>query len=382
MYFFDLEDYATFFTSSDFKHHFNCNGYYNGKQAWKSDDNTVKIIWDNTLTPKCWRLSGDSLGSVQVINTNPATPPINGNWTVVGAAYNVLANQGACSPPDKLAMSVTKNDPSCTCDASLTVKANGGQPPYQYSYDNGVTYSNSPFKNSLCGNLSLTVMVKDSLGTVVSQLVQIPAQTSEVTYTMNLVNGGRTIISNVRPTISESQKYNIQVTPALPNGVTINFGLNLTSVFQRTPYANSANSSYVVQVKKNNTIITTYTDNTTETTSSANASPGCQNYLTYHTNYDYGYSNLTLTNTDVYEITIIWSYTLTCTNTPPVNNALSVNDENSLGPLGYGRQASASYVNCCSAYFPIESTPTISNLSLVGCNCCEVKHWAYFYNRS
>ena len=372
MYFFDLD-----------KFHFNCDGYYNGKQSWLSDDTQVKIIWDSSLTPNCWRFSSTTYYWFDtIINTNPATPPINGNWTWVGREYRITATQGECPVTEELTMTVVKNNPSCECDANITVYGQGGQPPYMYSFDNGVTYGNSPFKNNLCGDLSLTVRVRDTIGTVISQLVQIPAQISEVTYTMKLVDGGRAIISNVRPTISESQKYNIQVTPALPNGATINFGLNLTSVFQRTPYANSANSSYVVQVKKNNSIITTYTDNTTETTSGANTSPGCQNYLTYHTNYDYGYSNLTLTNTDVYEITIIWSYTLTCTNTPSVNNALSVNDENSLGPLGYGRQASASYVNCCSAYFPIESTPTISNLSLVGCNCCKVKHWSYFYNRS
>lgn len=382
MYFYNR---AAFFTSGKFSTHFSCDGYYNGKQSWKSDDNTVKIIWDNTLTPKCWRLSGDSLGSAQIINTNPATPPINGNWTAVGVDYLVKANEGVCAPPDKLAMSVTKNDPSCTCDASLTVTASGGQPPYQYSYDNGITYSNSPFKRGLCGDLSLTVMTKDSLGTVVSQLVQIPAQIPEVTYNLNLVDGGYEVITRGNP-ISFSQKYKIEV-PSLPNGVTVNFGLIFTSIFQRTPYANSANSSYNVEVKKNNIVLTTYTNNTTETTA-PNTSAGCQSYLLYRTNYEYHYDNLTFINTDIYEITILYSYQLTCRNTPPSpptlsNYELNDNNENSIGPLGFNDiGGAANYVNCCSASFVQQDGPTTSNLSIDGCNCCKVKHWTYFYNRS
>ena len=141
MYLFDLEDYATFFSSTNFSTHFNCSGFYNGKQSWMSDDNTVKIIWDNVLSPNCWRLSGESLSTVQVINTNPASPPINGNWVVVGRNYTVKANSGACAPVDALKMSITKNDPTCTCDGSITVFAQGGIPPYQYSYNNGITLS-------------------------------------------------------------------------------------------------------------------------------------------------------------------------------------------------------------------------------------------------
>ena len=54
-----------------------------------------------------------------------------------------------------------------------------------------------------------------------------------------------------------------------------------------------------------------------------------------------------------------------------------------LGPLTFDLEDYATtYRNCCFAYFPIESSPTLYDLSIVGCNCCKVNHWSYFYNRS
>ena len=381
MYFFDLEDYAAFFRASDFTEHFNCNGYYNGKQSWLSDDGLTKIIWDNTMTPNCWSLSGDSFNTVKVINTNPAQPPINGNWTVVGLTYSVVSKEGDCPPPAELKMSVTKNNPTCTCNGSITILGSDGVPPYQYSFNNGVTYGNSPIINGLCGDIQLTVMIKDSEGMVKSQLVQMAPQQEQVTYTINLMDDGRETISNSSPNFSQKQKYTIQVTPALPNGVSITFALNVAGLFQRTPYSNSANSSLVSQIVKNGVNITNYTDNTTETTA-PNTASSCQSYQLYRTNYEYNYTNLTFINSDVYEISVIYSHTLTCNNTP-VNNSLSVEDENSIGPLGFGVGSGVGYRNCCnSGWFSDTVTASLTNTSINGCNCCDVRDWSYFYNRS
>ena len=131
MYLFDLED---FFVPSKFSYHFNPDGTYNGKNSWLSDDLSVKIIWDTTLN--AWKLSGDTLGTTQVINTNPAYPPINGDWKVLGQAYIVKANSGICVPSTALSMVGNVTNPGCICDGSLSVTASGGVPPYQYSYNN------------------------------------------------------------------------------------------------------------------------------------------------------------------------------------------------------------------------------------------------------
>jgi hypothetical protein len=363
MYLFDLEDYATIYREPT---HFNCSGYYNGKQSWLSDDTTIKVIWDNTLTPNCWRLSGDSLGNTQIINTNPASPPINGNWTVVGASYFVTANKGACAPSTQLVMSVTKNNPTCECDASITVLAQGGKKPYQYSFDNGVTYVNSPIKTGLCGDLSLTVMTKDSLGVVVSQLVQIPPQEQIKTYVFRFE-----IVSSENIGGVQQSTYEVRINPPLPNGVTLNLGLKLTGRFARTPFINSATGTYNHQVKKNGVLITSFTDNTNETTMQ-NSNSGCQGYLVYLRNYEYLYSNLQITASDTIEIKVNTGVQLTCSNTPPTQSSVLMGEENdtTLGPLGYGRSAATTYMNCCSSN--ITHYVDASSLTLDGCDCCVV----------
>lgn len=366
MYFFDLEDYAT--TDRRIPLHFNCTGFYNGKQSWLSDDSTLRLIWNNTTTPNYWVLSGDSLGSIQVINTNPASPPINGNWTVIGGPYVVSANQGVCPLADELTMDVTKNNPTCTCDGSITVLGSGGVPPYQYSFNNGVTYGNSPFKTNICGDRQLTVMIRDSNGTVKSQLVQIPPQIESVEYdfSLELISSTEISASQPREILNE---YAITVNPPLPNGVTVTFNLTSSARYLRSPSLNSATGTITPVVIKNGTTLT-YTDNTTTNTYS-NPNPGCQSYSAYHTYYEYVYGNLTYTNTDVYVIKMT-SYLLgSCQSSPSSNQSLSETDENSLGPLGYAQQASNSYLNCC--YYSLDLIQFLGQPSEISnCNCCSL----------
>ena len=377
MYFFDLEDYATFFTSPEFKHHFNCVGYYNGKQSWMSDDETVKIIWDNTTTPNYWRLSGDSLSTIQVINSNPATPPINGNWTVIGATYKVAANQGECPPPTELLMSVTKNNPTCTCNGSISVLGSGGVPPYQYSFNNGATYGNSPIKNGLCGGIQLTVMIKDSEGVVKSQLVQMPAQIQPVTYTI-----GRETLGLVEISEGIAQETSrLTITPPLPPGVTINFEVIFQGHLVSTPYDNSIIGSFTTYIKKNNTTINTFTDDTTNATR-PNSNPGCQSYLLYDTNYEHTFENLQLTSADNYEFVLEWGWENNCSYQPTNQSSVLMSEENdsTIGPLGYGRTAANTYRNCCAGGIDTYSI-NASNFTIEGCSCCDVEA-NFYYTRS
>lgn len=359
MYFFDLD-----------KFHFNCDGYYNGKQSWLSDDTQIKIIWDTTLTPNCWRFSSTTYYWFDtIINTNPATPPINGNWTWVGRDYEITATQGECPVTIPLEMTIVKNDPSCECDANITVYGQGGQPPYQYSFDNGVTYVNSPFKNGICGDLSLTVKIMDSTGAVASKLVQIPAQIQAVQYVINVELLSSTIISQSQP-FNAIIEYGITITPPLPNGVTMTFDLISSAAFYRTPSPNSATGTITPVLTKNGNNIS-YSNNNTTNSQFANNNPGCQSYTKYVTNYEYTFTNLTLTNTDVMTLTISETVMGTCQSSPSSNQSLSENGENTLGPLGYAQQASNSYLNCCDYSLNI-TYPGIINATLTNCPCCTI----------
>lgn len=363
MYLFDLEDYATFFTGTKFSYHFNPDGTYNGKNSWLSDDLSVKIIWDTTLN--AWKLSGDTLGTTQVVNTNPAYPPINNNWTVLGKSYTVAANSGVCVASDALSVVVSKNNPGCICDGSINVTASGGVPPYQYSYNNGVTYENFPIKSNLCGG-NFSVVVKDSEGTIVTKTIILNQVIPETNYIISLVIDTEvtTGVNTVETT------YKIQITPPLPSGVEITFDMNLASRFIRTPYINSANSTFTPQIIKNNSSIEGV-DNTLDTTL-PNQSAGCQGFLIYATDYNFNYTGLKIKNGDVYTIKTIKTFTLTCDNTPPIPQAISNGFSEDLGPLSYGRTAAGLYAkSCCRAVFNYLSS-SIVNASIDGCNCCKV----------
>ena len=358
-----------------FNKHFNPNGVYNGKNSWVSDDLTIKIIWDPTLT--AWKLSGDSLGATQIINTNPAYPPINTDWKILGNGntYTVKAVQGACPPiVQPFSYDYDYENPGCKCDGSINLTATGGVPPYQYSYDGGVTYISSPIKTGLCGGTYIT-SVKDSANTEGGEYTINLSEVKPITEYQIYVTEKSS--KNITDTQIETE-YVFVVSPKLPNGVTITVDLTVNDVFYRTPYSNSANSSLVPQIKKNGTLITNYTNNTTETTSISTQSR-CQGNTIYNTNYSYKYPSITISSTDVYgsilpiSIKTVSDYNLTCNNVPPVIPAYLPFSETELGPLTYGQKASANY--CCNAGFLNRTSSDVvllSNASIVGCDCCKV----------
>lgn len=358
MYLFDLED---FFTGSKFSVHFNPSGFYNGKNSWLSDDSSIKIIWDTTLN--AWKLSGDTLGDTQVINTNPTYPPINGNWSVLGQSYTVTSNQGVCAPVDALSATVNYNNPGCICDGSINVTATGGVPPYQYSYDNGVTYVATPIKGGLCGG-NYQVKIKDSDNTIVTKTVAMNTVVPKTTYSVSL-NTTNTVLTSVG---TYEYTFAVVVSPPLPAGVQLNFDLVFLGKFMRTPTITSATSTFTPQVIKNGSTQLNFTDNTTETTGTFNGS-GCQGNTAYNTNYSFTYAGLSMVSTDVYSIKVVTTEQLTCGRTNALNASIS---ETELGPLGYGKTASATY-NCCKGMFTITpNTSYMSNVTLTGCNCCTI----------
>jgi hypothetical protein len=163
--------------------------------------------------------------------------------------------------------------------------------------------------------------------------------------------------------------------------VTINFDVAFQGLFRRTPYENSAIGTFNTYIKKNGNIINTFTDNTTNTTS-PNTSPGCQSYLLYNTNYDHTFTNLQLTSNDNYEFVLELGRVMNCSYQPTPQSSILMNEEDgsTLGPLGYNKVASSSYLNCCSADIGTYSV-NATNFTIVGCSCCKVEG-NFYYRRS
>ena len=87
-----------------------------------------------------------------------------------------------------------------------------------------MSYGNTPFAQNICGNKSLTVMTKDSAGTVVSSLIQIPAQIQPKYYSINW----ETVSSVTDGNGITQSTYKLIINPPLPLGVTMNFDIVLT----------------------------------------------------------------------------------------------------------------------------------------------------------
>ena len=340
--------------------HFNPDGTFNGYQSWLSDDSTIKIIWDTTLS--CWKLSGSTLGTSQVINTNPIYPPINGNWTVLGSPYTVSSNEGECVSLDSLSFTINSNDPNCVCDGSISILASGGVPPYQYSYDNGLSYTQSAIYNGLCGGL-YSIKVKDSDNTIVSNTVTLSDPIAPIQYTVSTNLLSQTLLVSTPTTTSYHRTFSLSISPSLPVGVTITLDMTISGQFTRTPYPNSATYTFNSQVLKNGSPIS-YNDNTTETTT-PNTSNGCQNELVYIRNISHERNSITITSTDIFTIETTDTLVKTCeSGTPP-----ELNFEGDMIPLGFDVEGYANQYNCCVSTSNA-SLLSVSNSSITGCDCC------------
>jgi hypothetical protein len=357
--------------SKPFNLHFNPDGFFNNKNSWLSDDGTTKIIWDTTLN--AWKLSGSSFTTVQVINTNTSYPPINGNWSVLGANYSSVATQGECPPIDVLVAKTDYNSPDCVCNGSINITATGGVSPYQYSFDNGITYGSGPIKTGLCGGNIFTVKTKDSEGTIVTNTITLPAATPKINYTTTL----KVISTTNLTSTSIKYVYAIEVIPTLPPGVEVTFDLSLDAVFLRTPNKTSATSTFTTNVVKN-TLTITPTISVNEYQYVVNATAGCQGAIQYTTNYSNKYPSIKYKTGDNYTIEAISDYNLECTK------SLYELSNSELGPLSYPSTPTGNVELCCKGYFSSLPSGQMSNQSLSGCNCCtvtETDYWNFFYNR-
>jgi hypothetical protein len=143
--------------------HFNPNGYYNGYPTWISDNTLYSIIWDTV--DNRWELV-DTVNNLTVINNNPAYPPLTG-WQILGLNGSIVVYEGECGNTSNLRLEASVNYYGCDykCLNSITITGSGGTPPYQYSIDGGVTWSNNPIFQNLCNGL-YSPKIKDSMNTV------------------------------------------------------------------------------------------------------------------------------------------------------------------------------------------------------------------------
>jgi len=295
------------------------DGYFDGKPSWLSNDSQYFVYW-NTGTTGEWLVSGITTGIIY--NPNPALPPLTG-WSYLGGGSKTISVlEGSCGSIPPLTAQISINNSSCTNDGSIIISANGGVPPYSYSKDGGVLYQTNPIFNNL-GPGNYSIYIQDSIGSLQSQLVTITSSTPQIVYNLQLVN-----VSN---------NLSINITPPLPNGVSVTFDLVFNTTFRVAP--SPLNANYVGNI---NLLIngSPYLPQPPVITNSTSVWLPCSG-LRYNTTTGLVWSNITLTNTSTF------SGLITNTITPILPS-----------PVCY--TASSSY------------TVSINNANIQGCNCCNV----------
>jgi hypothetical protein len=194
----------------------------NGLPSWTSVTDQYLIYWNTGSTPNQWVMTGYSNSLVSLVNNDPSDPPLS-NWQIFGSpsVTAMVAVEGICSDNYTISVNSIVNDALCGTNGSITVQAYGGDAPYQYSIDGGLSYQPSPIFNGLInGTYSVTVQdVNSVIGTLPPvQILSVPA--TNYTLTLN-VNYGTNTFSVVAPT--------------LPPGATITFDLVQNSLFSYYP---------------------------------------------------------------------------------------------------------------------------------------------------
>jgi hypothetical protein len=303
---------------SNYQIHFNPNGIYNGQysngyQSWISDDSVYQIVW-GTLYQAWTVIPTPTNPSYYLLSPSPY-PPLTG-WYINGALGTVVSNQGPCLPlPSNPSFTYSLTQPTCICDGNIIITASNGTPPYQYSVDNGVTFtSNSGLFTGKCpGTYSL--QIKDSL----NNLSTVSTATLNnfigiTTYTLSLSPVTITTVNN-NTTLTKQFTCTVNVSPPIPVGTTITFDAQHINQFGRGPASTDATIVTNSVLTKNSTVIPI-----TSTPSSSNTSTqlgaGCQSAPIHNTTQTDNWISVSMTNGD----TMVINTTTTMTKIQPVPN--------------------------------------------------------------
>jgi hypothetical protein len=256
---------------------FEFQGFENYHPLWTESGNTYSIIWNINQ----WEVSGWTMG--QIVNIDPAEPPIVG-WQILGSSgpvvvNQVIANNNDCLRIKKPLFRYTTDDATCQCDGNISIIPFGGFPPYQYSIDGGITFSNFPFFTNLCGGQYITVL-NDSSGFTNTQVINLNQLNQIQNYILTLSYTGLS--------------FEVKINPPLPSGCTINFDLVHTNSFTVGPTYSAATYLNTVTLNVDGNPVGFDTPINIINYPPVPLQFPCQSLNSYTTNKTYTWSNLTM----------------------------------------------------------------------------------------
>ena len=257
-----------------------------------SSSSAFTISWISATTFTNWLV----LGKNGYVLKNPSDTfnPLGG-WVEEGTLNTWTAVSGTCPSAPVLSFNLTTTNESCEglCNGSVTIKANGGSGGYQYKLFNG-TYQPSPTFNNLCPQNNTQFFVKDSSGTEVQGTFTILPGTKKVTYTLSLVTKSYFTKQDYGNQTIKKLDYELKVSPALPDGVTINVPLYI-SVNDSMSQPGSATTVYSpVLYSGTSTVSPTSNSLTSTKVDKANQYSYRYPYSTIQKNYSVQYPTITL----------------------------------------------------------------------------------------
>jgi len=252
---------------------------YNSKPVWSSS--TYNVKWDSSN--QYWFVENWQSG--QMVNSNPATPPIAG-WTIFGNQDTVTVREGTCQVSPFGIKTVNITNPTCLnegCSGAIEIQIENGAQPILYSINNGTTTSPSPLFSNLCPS-TYTVWAKDANNLITTQTITVPVGTGITPYTLKLEtttttvqqgnNGfGQTYITKRFDFIVRVKDINNNNITQLPTGIIINFDIVQSNTFDETPFQNTGVINRTISIQKNGTNLP-LTESVINTVSN-NTNPNC-----------------------------------------------------------------------------------------------------------
>jgi len=239
------------------------------------------------------------------------------------------------NPQSMLGVSI--NQPSCLCDGSIIFNSDLDNPPFTYSIDNGITFSNLPIFTNLCSGIYSLVMI-DSLSNEYYKTVEIFSPAQSITYSISLITTNTTTI-NTTTALSKSYQTNVVVSPPLPDGTTITFDILHNNSFYSSPLSGTSILTTGTVLSKDGVTLPISTT-TTGSSQSINTTPGCQTSSIYQTDLTEGWNSVSITNV----------------NSVVINTTTRV-DRTTTGSCVVG------YSN---------DSYSIGNAKITGCDCCTL----------
>ena len=221
---------------------------FNGKPTWSATYNQTQLDIEWSTQNSRWEIQGWTLTVGIPVSVNTSNVPDSG-WSIAGGQQAQLSmTQGNC--PAYLPLQSVPTSQNTTCPAisngSITLVANYGVPPYQYSINNGQTYQQSNVFQGLSPS-TYTVITKDSANNTLSSQVSITTLGQNSNYTIGVVVDNEV---NLGPG-SVMADWRVNINPPLPFGTTISFLLSVNTIKgYYLPGTGTINGTTVV--KKNN----------------------------------------------------------------------------------------------------------------------------------